>query len=70
MYDEAIQNCRRALQMEPGFPTALVFFVTACLNKGTPGPAIAELSRIAGTSQIFDAWLGVAHAVAGDTSEA
>lgn len=49
-YDEAISHCRRAIELDPGYPNAYNDLGAYLIELGRPGEAIPWLRRAAGLS--------------------
>ncbi|MDA2914599.1 tetratricopeptide repeat protein, partial [Acidobacteriia bacterium AH_259_A11_L15] len=72
-YDEAIEQCRKTLEMEPTFVPAHLFLAQACVQKHIYGEAIAEFQKALTLSENNTevvAVLGHAYAVAGRKGDA
>jgi DNA-binding winged helix-turn-helix (wHTH) protein/tetratricopeptide (TPR) repeat protein len=71
-YDTAIEECRKTLELDPGFAGAHLDLGLALLQKSMFGEAIGELSQALTLSEgrsIALAVLGYAYALAGDRAE-
>jgi eukaryotic-like serine/threonine-protein kinase len=77
LYDSALDNCRRVLAVDPGFPAANTRCEQALLLKGHAAEAIEMMEKfIAGNSQLREGggrgygYLGYAYAITGRRAEA
>jgi DNA-binding winged helix-turn-helix (wHTH) protein/TolB-like protein/Flp pilus assembly protein TadD len=71
--DQAIEQLRQTLELNPDLPLAHVFLGLACNKKGLHEQAIAELERVAngpGSRAIFKATLGFIYGQSGREAEA
>ena len=72
-HDQAIDHCRRALELDPGFPAARLFLSWAYEGKGMYDEAVAELQQASahgGARGVILGCLGYAYAVAGHNEQA
>jgi TolB-like protein/Flp pilus assembly protein TadD len=73
LYDQAVEQCRKTLEMDPNFPNAHWHLGKAYLRKGTYNEAFAEIQKaidLSGGNAVFVSTLGVAYALAGRRDDA
>jgi serine/threonine-protein kinase len=73
LYDQAVEQCRKTLEMDPNFPAAHWHLGTAYLRKGTYNEAFAEIQKaidLSGGNAVLVSRLGVAYALAGRRDDA
>jgi serine/threonine protein kinase/Flp pilus assembly protein TadD len=72
-YDQAIEQCLKAIETDATFPTSYYFLALPYLQKGLQEEALAALQQaitLSGSSNAATAMLGYAYAVAGRRDEA
>ena len=68
-HDEAIEECRKTIDLHPDFGVAHWYLGRAYLQQGRHGEALAELEKavtLSGGSPLMKGTLGVGYALAGD----
>ncbi len=72
-YDQAIEQYKKTLEIDPNFPLTHEYLALAYGGKGRYEEAVAELNRaiaLAGRRSVYVANLGYIHALSGKTAEA
>jgi tetratricopeptide (TPR) repeat protein len=72
-YDDAAEQCRKALELAPNFDGAHACLGNTYLGRGAPQQAIAEFQKalqLSGGDAVRAVWLGRAYAQAGDRARA
>jgi serine/threonine-protein kinase len=68
-YDRAIEQARKTLELEPGYPGGLYCLALVSLARGKSSDAVAILSKLEGSAD-YPPVLGYAHGLAGQRAEA
>ena len=69
-YDQAIDQLRKTLDMDPNFTPAITLLGRAYIQKGLASQAVAELEKVALSAGSYKTVLGQAYAAAGRKAEA